>query len=101
MRSSLMTIPNDHPSLSGHFPNEPIVPGVVILDTVIRFAQQGSFRVTGIENVKFKAPLHPDAPFHVELSPYPGRVDFRVVTGNTPLAHGTLRCRDRVASEPK
>ena len=29
------TIPSDHPSLPGHFPDRPIVPGVVILDEVV------------------------------------------------------------------
>lgn len=35
-----LRIPQNHPSLEGHFPKNPIVPGVVILDHIMRFWQE-------------------------------------------------------------
>ena len=35
------TIPADHPALPGHFPGQPIVPGVVVLDRVVEVIEAG------------------------------------------------------------
>lgn len=62
-------VPADHPSLPGHFPGEPIVPGVVILDEVATaLAQWRQGRVTGIPFVKFLRPLKPDHSFAICFS---------------------------------
>jgi 3-hydroxyacyl-[acyl-carrier-protein] dehydratase len=60
----------DHPSLPGHFPGAPLVPGVVILDEVIAALaewQQNS-QLSGIRMVKFLAPLKPEQAFTISLS---------------------------------
>jgi 3-hydroxyacyl-[acyl-carrier-protein] dehydratase len=66
----IRTIGADHPSLPGHFPGAPIVPGVVILDEI--FAALGEWRensrVRLIRSVKFLAPLKPEQPFTICLS---------------------------------
>ena len=60
----------DHPSLQGHFPGAPLVPGVVILDEVLEtlIAWRGTSQLTGVRNVKFLSPLKPEQPFTISLS---------------------------------
>lgn len=49
---------DDHPSLSGHFPDNPVVPGAVILDEALAaLSQGGETRVSRINRAKFAAPL--------------------------------------------
>ena len=58
-------IPADHPSLSGHFPGAPIVPGVVVLEEVAAALAEWrpDSRLTGIPSVKFIAPIKPGQSF--------------------------------------
>jgi len=60
----------DHPTLPGHFPGAPIVPGVVILDEVLEALIEWRERsqLTGIRTVKFLAPLRPEQPFTISFS---------------------------------
>jgi len=60
----------DHPSLPGHFPGAPLVPGVIVLDEVLEalIAWHENSRLTGIRTVKFLTPLKPEQPFTISLS---------------------------------
>jgi len=63
-------VPHSHPSLTGHFPGAPIVPGVVLLDRVM--AVLGEWlpgrKVVGLTHAKFLLPLKPDERFTVLLT---------------------------------
>lgn len=53
-------IPADHPSLRGHFPGNPIVPGVVLLDGVIANVEAATGRrISRVAQAKFHAALRP------------------------------------------
>jgi 3-hydroxyacyl-[acyl-carrier-protein] dehydratase len=60
----------DHPSLPGHFPGAPLVPGVIILDEVLAALTEWreDSQLTGIRTVKFLAPLKPEQQFTISLS---------------------------------
>jgi len=62
-------IASTHPSLAGHFPGNPIVPGVVILDYVRSLLQQWLplCRIKTLSQAKFLKPLHPEQLFTVKL----------------------------------
>lgn len=87
-------IADSHPSLSGHFPGNPVVPGVVILEQVVQalHAWQPDARVSGMPNVKFLSPLLPGQPFTIELHREASaqKVRFTCREGEKCLAQGLL-----------
>lgn len=60
----------DHPSLPGHFPDAPLVPGVLILDEVLAALcdWHKDCQLTAIRTVKFLQPLKPEQPFTICFS---------------------------------
>ena len=80
-----------HPALAGHFPGNPLVPGVVVLERVA--AALRAWRGERIEKLdaKFVQPLLPGEDAMIELRADAGRIRFAVrrVDG-VPLARGTL-----------
>jgi 3-hydroxyacyl-[acyl-carrier-protein] dehydratase len=60
----------DHPSLPGHFPDRPLVPGVVILDEVLAALVEWrkDCQLSGIRTVKFLVPLKPEQKFTICFS---------------------------------
>ena len=98
-------IPADHPGLPGHFPGQPVVPGVVLLDEAFALigARLGAVRVTGVDGVKFLAPVAPGRPVDVTYNAVnPGRVAFACAVGGTVVARGTVSVRSPSAgAEPR
>jgi 3-hydroxyacyl-[acyl-carrier-protein] dehydratase len=93
----------DHPSLPGHFPDAPLVPGVLILDEVLSALRnwQKDYELTGIRTVKFLQPLKPEQQFTICLSANnrcPSEVNFRCRIEGRMIAEGQLevRCRTKV-----
>ena len=60
----------NHPSLPGHFPDAPLVPGVLILDEVRAALHdwQKDYELAAIRTVKFLQPLKPEQQFTICLS---------------------------------
>lgn len=79
-----MKIAKHHPSLAGHFPDNPIVPGVVILDHLMQLWQKESGQsINKILNAKFVNLLHPDIACNIQYTPKaPQKIDFIVSTSN-------------------
>ena len=62
-------LPKDHPCFAGHFPNNPIVPGVIILNYAQRqlLDQQPHCTVRLLRQAKFLHPLRPEQTFTINL----------------------------------
>ena len=85
----------DHPSLPGHFPGNPIVPGVVLLDEVVTAiaSWRPGFVPAGFPAVKFLSPLRPDEAFTIRLQQSAASVQFECVAGERLLARGSVAGR--------
>lgn len=85
-------IPSDHPSLPGHFPGRPVVPGVVVLERVIEAieAVHAPLAALRLPQVKFLQPLLPGETATVVLEGAAPRWRFRVLRGEALLASGEV-----------
>jgi len=86
------TVAHDHPSLPGHFPGHPLVPGVVLLDHVVAAieASHGPLGALRLPQVKFLQPLLPGQEAAIELDGQAPRWRFRVLRGDAVLATGEV-----------
>lgn len=87
----------DHPSLPGHFPGNPVVAGVLILDQLrlAVAAWRPDAVIIALPQVKFIAPLLPQQEFRILLEAQEGRYRFRCVRGDELLAQGEFRLQGR------
>lgn len=95
-------IKKDHPCLQGHFPGNPIVPGVVILDEVasIILQQNRAFKIIGFSSVKFLQPLLADQDVSVELdntmvvNADHSKIKFSVLNSGDLIAQGEIKLEE-------
>ncbi len=82
-------IPASHPSLPGHFPGEPVVAGVIILDRLAaRLEREGLGALKSISAVKFRAPLLPDQDAELQIIVNGKQVRFRLSRDGELLTSG-------------
>lgn len=87
------SVPAAHPSLPGHFPGNPIVPGVLLLEHVVDAARAWrgtSSHLQAFPAVKFLSPLRPEERFEIHLEEEGARVRFTCTVGARLLAQGSL-----------
>lgn len=92
-----------HPSLPGHFPGQPVVPGVIVLDRVLAAieATYGPLGPIRLPQVKFVQPLLPGQPARIALDAIadagaaPRRWKFRVLREDAVIATGEAHAVER------
>ena len=94
------TIPLNHPALPGHFPGNPVVPGVVVLDHVIRVLAANGVplpQLRKLKHVKFIEPLLPDQDATVTAEVGDTALSFSVTRGDRTIAKGTFEVGNELA----
>lgn len=102
--SCTIDIPNHHACFAGHFPGQPILPGVLLLERVMAFAQvqlPGALKNFSLLNVKFLAPVLPGAQLTMQITAsQPGDYKFAVLLLGTQGAADTLACSGQLRLLP-
>lgn len=92
-----VTIAPDHPSLAGHFPGHPVVPGVLVMDEVIETLREHCGRdliVTGLPSVKLSTPLLPGERLLIDIAQEETEIAaFTCRVGQRIVAAGSIRFR--------
>jgi len=89
-----VTLPADHPAFNGHFPDQPLLPGVVLLSLVLEAAlSQPSLAARlgtapKLGAAKFLAPVLPGDTVHLRLHDEPAGLRFEVMLGDRVAASG-------------
>ena len=90
---STTRVAEDHPCLAGHFPGNPIVPGVVLLDLVavaLREYQGPQAWINKFANVKFVGLLRPGEEMDILLQGDGSPMRFRCSCGERLLSQGSF-----------
>jgi 3-hydroxymyristoyl/3-hydroxydecanoyl-(acyl carrier protein) dehydratase len=93
----ILAIDAELPAFQGHFPGDPVVPGVVLVDWAIRlgqeaFGSQGTF--AGLDQIKFLEPVRPGGEVELVVALERGdggsRLRFQYRSGSGRMASGTV-----------
>jgi 3-hydroxymyristoyl/3-hydroxydecanoyl-(acyl carrier protein) dehydratase len=87
-----LTITAGHPALAGHFPGAPVLPGVVLLDEIVRVVEgEGAGGRWRIGTAKFVRLVHAGDTLTLGHERLPnGSIRFNVRCAGERVAHGVL-----------
>ena len=89
-----LPIPADHPAYPGHFPGQPVLPGVVLLDATLQALERAGRTEVGaweINSAKFQSAVRPGEQLTLQHERLPnGSIRFAIRTADRAVASGTL-----------
>ena len=97
MHTRTWIVPPDHPAFPGHFPGQPILPGVLLLDRALCFAAEVfalDIAALRVASTKFLSPVAPGETLLFSLQQKPsGSIQFDVRCGERSIATGAFSPR--------
>ena len=90
----------DHPAFAGHFPGQPVLPGVAIVAEVLEAARAEPSLAAclgaapRLPVLKFLAPVRPGATLDIEFRLAPRTLEWRVGEGDRLVASGQIARAD-------
>lgn len=91
--SQIYCIAEQHPCFTGHFPGNPIAPGVILLDYTKRLLKQWrpNCVISAVPQAKFLQCLYPEQKFTIQLEEKtPLSIKFECFADDIKLASGIL-----------
>jgi len=99
--SADIRVPSDSPWFDGHFPGEPILPGVaqigMVFDT-IKKAHNQELMVSSVRRVRFKRIIRPDDQLKIIAVPLKQETDsysFRILIQDETVCSGVMTVENR------
>ena len=89
-------VPPDSPWFDGHFPGEPILPGVAQIGMVfdaIRKARNRDLKISSVRRVRFKRIIRPDDQLKIIAAPLKENASaysFRILVANETVCNGVM-----------
>jgi 3-hydroxymyristoyl/3-hydroxydecanoyl-(acyl carrier protein) dehydratase len=92
--SATARVAADHPCLAGHFPGQPVVPAVLLLELVAEALRDrfGGIMICGVPSAKFLLPVLPEQliTLHLRVDTRDHRAGFRFERSGQVVARGEL-----------
>jgi 3-hydroxyacyl-[acyl-carrier-protein] dehydratase len=100
--SAGIQVPSDSPWFDGHFPAEPILPGVaqigMVLDS-IRHARNQDFKISSVRRVRFKRMIRPGDRLKIIATPLKqavGSYSFRILIRDETVCSGVMTVENQI-----
>lgn len=94
MKKLTLAIAANHPTGTGHFPGNPIIPGALLLAEVLHRITQAEglgFAPCNVKTAKFPHPARPGELVEIEYSnPKPDMIDFRCAVAGVCVLSGAF-----------
>ena len=103
--SADVLLPPESPWFNGHFPGEPILPGVAQLGMVfdtIKQARKQKLKISSIRRVRFKHVIRPDDQIKIvatSLEKNDGCYSFRILLEKEPVCSGIMTVENQLEPE--
>lgn len=80
-------VPEGLPYFDGHFPGNPVLPAVAIVDASVEFLRrvraEAGLQLKGVNSAKFVAVIAPNMDVHISLRPTKGQQQWEAVWNST------------------